>query len=79
MRSVAHNHQVYTARAFSARTGTHWVAEDAWEPEKLAADITSVLRDREVWMAASNRMRSFAAPGAAMAVIDCCERLLNGT
>lgn len=78
MRSVAHNHQVYTARAFSARTGTHWVAEDDWEPEKLAADITSVLRDREVWMAASNRMRNFAAPGAAMAVIDCCEELLNG-
>jgi UDP-N-acetylglucosamine--N-acetylmuramyl-(pentapeptide) pyrophosphoryl-undecaprenol N-acetylglucosamine transferase len=78
MCSVAHNHQSYTARAFSARTGTSWVAEEDWEPEKLAADITSALRDREVWMAASNRMRKFAAPGAAMAVIDCCEGLLNG-
>ncbi|MGA7873464.1 MAG: UDP-N-acetylglucosamine--N-acetylmuramyl-(pentapeptide) pyrophosphoryl-undecaprenol N-acetylglucosamine transferase [Candidatus Binatus sp.] len=78
MASVAHNHQLYTARAFSARTGTRWVTEEAWEPEKLAAHITSVLRDREVWMAASNRMRNFAAPGAAVAVIACCEGLLNG-
>jgi len=78
MRAVAHNHQFHTARVFSARTGTHWMAEEAWEPEKLAADIASMLRDREVWMAASNRMRSFATPGAAGAVIACCEGLLNG-
>ncbi len=78
MRAVAHNHQFHTARVFSARTGTHWVAEEAWEPEKVAADITSMLCDREVWTAASNRMRSFATPGAAGAVIACCEELLNG-
>jgi UDP-N-acetylglucosamine--N-acetylmuramyl-(pentapeptide) pyrophosphoryl-undecaprenol N-acetylglucosamine transferase len=78
MRSVARNHQFHTARLFSARTGTRWVPEEAWEPEKLAADITSMLRDREVWMAASNRMRNFATPGAAIAVIACCEGLLNG-
>ncbi|MGA7620033.1 glycosyltransferase, partial [Candidatus Binatus sp.] len=78
MRSVARNHQFHTARLFSARTGTRWVAEEAWEPEKLAADITSMLRDREVWMAASHRMRNFATPGAAIAVIACCEGLLNG-
>jgi len=78
MRSAARNHQFDTARAFSARTGASWAAEDAWDPQRFAADIASVLRDREVWLAASNRIRNFAVPGAAMAVIARCEALLNG-
>jgi UDP-N-acetylglucosamine--N-acetylmuramyl-(pentapeptide) pyrophosphoryl-undecaprenol N-acetylglucosamine transferase len=78
MSSVAYNHQFDTARAFSARTGARWTDEEAWEPQQLAADIASVLRDREVWTAASNRIRKFAAPGAALAVIARCEGLLNG-
>jgi UDP-N-acetylglucosamine--N-acetylmuramyl-(pentapeptide) pyrophosphoryl-undecaprenol N-acetylglucosamine transferase len=78
LRSAARNHQFDAARAFSARTGARWSAEEAWNPEDLAADIASVLRDGEVWMAASNRIRSFATPGAAMAVIARCEALLNG-
>ncbi len=78
LRSAARNHQLDAARAFSVRTGAHWSAEEDWEPEQIAADIASVLRDREVWLAASNRIRSFATPGAAMAVIAHCEALLNG-
>ena len=78
LRSAARNHQVDTARAFSARTGARWAAEEAWDPQEFAAGIASVLRDREAWLAASNRIRSFATPGAAMAVMARCEALLNG-
>jgi UDP-N-acetylglucosamine--N-acetylmuramyl-(pentapeptide) pyrophosphoryl-undecaprenol N-acetylglucosamine transferase len=78
LRAAAANHQVANAKAFAEQTGGWWVTEAAWDPNPLADRVASLLRGSENLRSASKRVREFANPDAARALVADCEELMSG-
>jgi UDP-N-acetylglucosamine--N-acetylmuramyl-(pentapeptide) pyrophosphoryl-undecaprenol N-acetylglucosamine transferase len=78
LKGSARDHQVANAKSFAASTGGWWVSEDAWDSGPLAERIASLLRGVEEWESASKRVREFATPDAARALVADCEELMSG-
>jgi UDP-N-acetylglucosamine--N-acetylmuramyl-(pentapeptide) pyrophosphoryl-undecaprenol N-acetylglucosamine transferase len=78
LKGSAGDHQVANAKSFAAATGGWWVSEDTWDAGPLAERIASLLRGVENWESASKRVREFATPDAARALVADCEELMSG-
>jgi UDP-N-acetylglucosamine--N-acetylmuramyl-(pentapeptide) pyrophosphoryl-undecaprenol N-acetylglucosamine transferase len=78
LKGSAGDHQVANAKSFAASTGAWWVSEDAWDSGSMAERIASLLHGVEEWESASKRVREFATPDAARALVADCEELMSG-
>ena len=64
-------------RAFSAHTGAIWIAERAWNTERVAQQIAEILERPEQLAAMGRRARAFAQPDAALRVVQICQQVLG--
>lgn len=76
---AADDHQTANARYYANSGGVLQVAEQDWDADQVASEISWLLRDRNAWTRFSMAQRQLARPGAAMAIAECCERLLMET
>lgn len=75
---AADDHQAWNAREFAAAGAALWMREDEWNSAKAAEQITSIISDASRWATLSESARRLAVPCAADALVDDCERVLNG-
>jgi UDP-N-acetylglucosamine--N-acetylmuramyl-(pentapeptide) pyrophosphoryl-undecaprenol N-acetylglucosamine transferase len=75
--TASEDHQAANARAFAAVTGCRCLGEADWPRDAVVDHVVQLLTDRAGWAAASQRMRSGAAPEAAETIATACEAFLT--
>ena len=75
---AADDHQAANARAFAGAGAGLWASERAWSSGLLADRLTILLRNAEMWEAASAAAWSLARPGAATLVARDVLSLIGG-
>lgn len=74
---AAENHQSWNARRFASLGGALWTGENEWDLTDASRKIDSMMSDPERWASASKAIANLSVPGAAGAIVDDCERMLN--
>ena len=74
---AAADHQAANAAAFAGRGAALWIRERDWSLDRLASDMTPILRDPAAWIAMSSAARALARPDAADAIVRDCEQLMQ--
>lgn len=75
---AADDHQTVNARAFAAAGAAARADERNWDADAVEAQLAHLLRDAESHAAMSSAARRLAIPGAADALVDECETLMEG-
>ena len=73
---AANDHQTANATAYSARTGAMVVPESQWDNDRLAARIEAILSDPQQLRLLREGAASWNNDGAAVRVVQACERVL---
>jgi UDP-N-acetylglucosamine--N-acetylmuramyl-(pentapeptide) pyrophosphoryl-undecaprenol N-acetylglucosamine transferase len=76
--TAAGDHQTANARVYAAATGAACVREHEWDTKRRADWIESVLSGPETLAEMRQRTLARARPHAARAVVEVCEKLLDG-
>ena len=74
---AAADHQAANAAAFAGRGAALWIRERDWSLDRLASDMTPILRDPAAWISMSSAARALARPDAADAIVRDCEQLMQ--
>lgn len=75
---AAYDHQSWNALEFAAAGAALWTRESEFHSRAAAEQITEICSDPSRWASVSAAARRLAAPSAADAVVDDCERILSG-
>ena len=75
---AAQDHQSCNAREFASSGAALWSSEGRWDSTAAAEQIANVAGDSSAWASMSANALRCAFPRAADAVVDECERILNG-
>ena len=75
---AAADHQASNAAGHAQSGAAIWLREQAWDRDAVARQVSQVLLSRDRWMAMSSAARQVARPEAAAAIVDDCERLMEG-
>jgi UDP-N-acetylglucosamine--N-acetylmuramyl-(pentapeptide) pyrophosphoryl-undecaprenol N-acetylglucosamine transferase len=75
---AAADHQSANAAGYAASGAALWLRETGWNREAVAQQVAQLLSLPDRWTAMSTAARQAARPDAARAIVDDCERLMEG-
>jgi UDP-N-acetylglucosamine--N-acetylmuramyl-(pentapeptide) pyrophosphoryl-undecaprenol N-acetylglucosamine transferase len=75
---AAADHQSANAARHAACGAALWVREEEWDRKQVARQLAQLLTSPDRWAAMSSAARLAARPEAAAAIVNDCERLMEG-
>jgi UDP-N-acetylglucosamine--N-acetylmuramyl-(pentapeptide) pyrophosphoryl-undecaprenol N-acetylglucosamine transferase len=75
---AAADHQSANAAGYAESGAALWLREAAWDRNAVARQVAQLLSSPDRWTVMSTAARQAARPDAARAIVDDCERLMEG-